>query len=121
MQNSEANRTCVPSPAPPATPATHNISHDFIQSFHSASSSCCVQDARIICRDAVALRPPAKDMNDQIVLSLDQIGGLIESALKRGGMSDANVRPVAATMLSCERDGVRSHGLLRLPGFVRSM
>jgi delta1-piperideine-2-carboxylate reductase len=63
----------------------------------------------------------ANDMNDQIVLSLDQLGGLIESALKRGGMSEANVKPVAETMLSCERDGVRSHGLLRLPGFVRSM
>src|SRR6267154_1236062 len=104
MQNSEANRTCVPPRRRSTTRATHSISHDFIRLFHSASSSCCVQDARIICRDAMTLRPPAKDMNDQIVLSLDQLGGLMESALKRGGMSDANVRPVAATMLSCERD-----------------
>src|SRR5437899_8306608 len=36
-------------------------------------------------------------------------------------MSAENAGPVAETMLVCERDGVKSHGLPRLLGFVRSV
>ena len=60
-------------------------------------------------------------MNDPTLLSLDDLRALIERALVRGGMSAENAGPVAETMLVCERDGVKSHGLLRLPGFVRSV
>jgi len=60
-------------------------------------------------------------MNDPMLLSLDELRTLIERALVRGGMSVENAGPVAETMLVCERDGVKSHGLLRLPGFVRSV
>jgi delta1-piperideine-2-carboxylate reductase len=60
-------------------------------------------------------------MNDSVTLPLDELYRLIEAALLRGGLSQANVAPVAHTMWACERDGVRSHGLLRLPGFIRSV
>jgi delta1-piperideine-2-carboxylate reductase len=36
-------------------------------------------------------------------------------------MREPSLSPVAETMLVCERDGARSHGLLRLPGFIHSM
>jgi delta1-piperideine-2-carboxylate reductase len=61
----------------------------------------------------------AKD--DQVRISLDELRALIQRALRRGGMGASNAAPVAETMLVCERDGVRSHWLLRLPGFIRSM
>jgi len=60
-------------------------------------------------------------MNEPTLLSLDDLRALIERALVRGGMSAENAGPVAETMLVCERDGVKSHGLPRLLGFVRSV
>jgi delta1-piperideine-2-carboxylate reductase len=60
-------------------------------------------------------------MDDQVALSLDDLRALIRRALSRGGMHEPSLSPVTETMLACERDGVRSHGLLRLPGFIHSM
>ena len=60
-------------------------------------------------------------MNDPMLLSLDELAWAHRRPVVRGGMSAENAGPVAETMLVCERDGVKSHGLLRLPGFVRSV
>jgi delta1-piperideine-2-carboxylate reductase len=54
-------------------------------------------------------------------LSVAEIEALIISALMRAGMVAENAGPVARGMAACERDGVKSHGLLRLPGFVHSL
>lgn len=52
---------------------------------------------------------------------MPELEQLIGQALRRAGLAAANVQPVAHSMAVCERDGVKSHGLLRLPGFVHSL
>ncbi|QCI65172.1 Ldh family oxidoreductase [Phreatobacter stygius] len=54
-------------------------------------------------------------------VSIDHLESLVQAALLRAGMAPENVGPVAATIVACERDGVKSHGILRLPGFVHSL
>ncbi len=46
---------------------------------------------------------------------------LIQIALLRAGLAEDHVAPVAHSVAVCERDGVKSHGLLRLPAFVYSL
>lgn len=46
---------------------------------------------------------------------------LIVRALAANGFDERIARPIARTIADCERDGVASHGLLRLPGFVESV
>jgi len=60
-------------------------------------------------------------MDETVTLSIGELRKLVQSALRRGGVSERNASPIAETMVVCERDGVRSHGLLRLPGFIRSV
>ncbi|MBN8937901.1 MAG: Ldh family oxidoreductase [Rhizobiales bacterium] len=54
-------------------------------------------------------------------VSVDDLEALVRAALSRAGMAPDNVGPVAATIVACERDGVKSHGILRLAGFVHSL
>jgi delta1-piperideine-2-carboxylate reductase len=54
-------------------------------------------------------------------LSIAQLRELVEISLLRAGASPENVAALAATIIASERDGVRSHGLLRLRGFVHSI
>jgi delta1-piperideine-2-carboxylate reductase len=54
-------------------------------------------------------------------LSLARLRELVEIALLRAGASPDNVAALADTIVASERDGVRSHGLLRLRGFVHSI
>jgi delta1-piperideine-2-carboxylate reductase len=60
-------------------------------------------------------------MKDRTEIGLDEFGCLVRLALQRAGMSEANAVPIADRMVSCERDGVKGHGLLRLDGFVTSL
>ena len=60
-------------------------------------------------------------MSDKTQISLDKLDRLVRLALQRAGMSEANASPVADRMVSCERDAVKGHGLLRLDGFVTSL
>jgi delta1-piperideine-2-carboxylate reductase len=62
-------------------------------------------------------------MNDQqlVRLSIGQLAGLVETALRRVGMSEENVAVITNTIVASECDGARGHGLLRLPGFVHSV
>src|SRR6185312_9730108 len=61
----------------------------------------------------------SKDKKQRI--SLAALDRLLRLALQRAGMSEANAAPVAARMVSCERDAVKGHGILRLDGFVTSL
>lgn len=54
-------------------------------------------------------------------VTFEHLQELIRTALTRSGMNAENARAVAATVAACERDGAKSHGLLRLPGFVEAV
>ena len=60
-------------------------------------------------------------MNPPVRLDVEDLSRLIGLALRRAGMSDGNAAPIAAGMAACERDGVKGHGLLRLPALVHSL
>lgn len=47
--------------------------------------------------------------------------GLAERALIAHGYSALAAAPIARTITQCERDGTRSHGLLRLPGYIEAV
>ncbi|MBS0223237.1 MAG: Ldh family oxidoreductase [Proteobacteria bacterium] len=54
-------------------------------------------------------------------IAITELQGLIEQALIGHGMVPANAPLVAATIVAAERDGSRSHGLQRLPGYLSSL
>jgi hypothetical protein len=58
---------------------------------------------------------------ESVRLSLAQLTELVEAALRAVGVSPENVAAIAGTIVASERDGTRSHGLLRLPGFLHSI
>ena len=49
------------------------------------------------------------------------LAALVARALHRVGMAPGQAGPVAAGLAACERDGVKGHGLLRLPALVNSV
>ena len=51
-------------------------------------------------------------------VTYDALLGLAERALIAHGYSALAAAPIARTITQCERDGTRSHGLLRLPGYI---
>ncbi|QEL27360.1 Ldh family oxidoreductase (plasmid) [Bosea sp. F3-2] len=55
------------------------------------------------------------------MMELPELDALVRRALVRAGMAEAHAGHVARGIVACERDGARSHGLLRLPGFVHSL
>jgi delta1-piperideine-2-carboxylate reductase len=54
-------------------------------------------------------------------VSVDELTELVTRVLVRHGVSPGNARPVADSVVACERDGTASHGLLRLPGYVATL
>lgn len=54
-------------------------------------------------------------------LGVEQLHDLIRLALTRAGLAEAAAQTVAAGMAACERDGVKGHGLLRLPALLHSL
>lgn len=54
-------------------------------------------------------------------LPLGELQALVGEALGRAGLAPASVPFVAAVLVAAERDGVRSHGLLRLPGYLNTL
>lgn len=54
-------------------------------------------------------------------IAIAELQSLIEQALVRHGVTKANAPLVAATIVAAERDGSRSHGLQRLPGYLSSL
>lgn len=54
-------------------------------------------------------------------MTTDEIFTLAESTLRRFGADEANAGAVARTVTTAERDGSASHGLFRLPGYVKAL
>jgi len=58
---------------------------------------------------------------ETVRLTLEDVHALAVRALEANGCDSANARAVADTVTSAERDGARSHGLFRIPGYVKSL
>ena len=58
---------------------------------------------------------------DQVKLTLEEVHDLARPALMANGCNDANASAVARNMRAAERDGCKSHGLFRVPGYVKSL
>ena len=54
-------------------------------------------------------------------LSLDEIFNLAKSALINNGANEENAEAVASTVTNAERDGSVSHGLFRIPGYIKAL
>ncbi len=54
-------------------------------------------------------------------LTLDEIYQLAYQSLRQAGADDANASAVATTVTHAERDGSASHGLFRIPGYLKSL
>ena len=54
-------------------------------------------------------------------LSLDEIFNLAKTALLNNGANEENADAVAATVTNAERDGSVSHGLFRIPGYIKAL
>ncbi|WP_340109200.1 Ldh family oxidoreductase [Pikeienuella sp. HZG-20] len=54
----------------------------------------------------------------QTRLTLDEVTTLALAALRAAGADDANAAALARTMWRAERDGAKSHGLFRTPGYA---
>jgi delta1-piperideine-2-carboxylate reductase len=54
-------------------------------------------------------------------VAIAELLDLVTRCLRRAGMSPSNATLVAHTIVAAERDGARSHGLQRLPGYVSSL
>lgn len=54
-------------------------------------------------------------------LTLAEIETLAQKTLLANGCDEANANAIANTIVRAERDGSASHGLFRLPGYVKSM
>ena len=54
-------------------------------------------------------------------LSLDEIFKLAKAALISNGADEENADAVATTVTNAERDGSVSHGLFRIPGYIKAL
>ena len=54
-------------------------------------------------------------------LSLDEIFSLAKKALINNGENEENADAVATTVTNAERDGSVSHGLFRIPGYIKAL
>ena len=57
----------------------------------------------------------------QARLTLSECHDLAARALAANGCSPENARAVADNITAAERDGCKSHGLFRVPGYVKSL
>ena len=60
-------------------------------------------------------------MATEIRLSLEQVNNLATEVLTNNGVSLEHTRAIADTVTAAERDGCKSHGLFRVPGYVKSV
>ena len=54
-------------------------------------------------------------------LSLDEIFNLAKASLLKHGANEENAVAVANTVTNAERDGSLSHGLFRIPGYIKAL
>lgn len=60
-------------------------------------------------------------MSETVQLTLDEIHELARSACEANGCSAEQARAIATTVTAAERDQCHSHGLFRIPFFVRAI
>lgn len=60
-------------------------------------------------------------MSNLVRLTLDAVYTLAVQVLRTQGVSEAQAQAIAMTITAAERDDCKSHGLFRLPGYVRSV
>ncbi|MCC7273207.1 MAG: Ldh family oxidoreductase [Alphaproteobacteria bacterium] len=56
-----------------------------------------------------------------VVMSVAELTDLVAAVLARHGLAAEAARSVAGVVAAAERDGSRSHGLFRLPGYVATL
>jgi delta1-piperideine-2-carboxylate reductase len=59
--------------------------------------------------------------NEKVTLELGAVTTLAKAALIAAGCNEANADAIAHTVWQAERDGCASHGLFRIPGYVKSL
>ncbi len=57
----------------------------------------------------------------QITLSLDEVRELATVIFSAHGLSERQTAAVVETVTNAERDGCKSHGLFRVPGYIKSI
>ena len=60
-------------------------------------------------------------MSDLVSMSLEDVHGLTTRILLAHGASQEQSRAIADTVTNAERDDCKSHGLFRVPGYVKSI
>ena len=60
-------------------------------------------------------------MSDPIRMTLEQVHALALDACRANGCSEPQARAIADTITAAERDGARSHGLWRIPFYVKAI
>jgi len=60
-------------------------------------------------------------MNDTVRMTLDDVHALAIETLQANGCSEAQARAIADTVTAAERDGAKSHGLWRIPFYVKAI
>jgi delta1-piperideine-2-carboxylate reductase len=55
------------------------------------------------------------------LIGFDSLVGLLASIFRNHGVSERGSMVLARNCASCERDGSRSHGIFRIPGYVASL
>ena len=60
-------------------------------------------------------------MNDHIHMTLDEVHETAVEALRARGYSDRHARAIADTVTAAERDECTSHGLFRIPFYVKAL
>ena len=59
--------------------------------------------------------------NNMRRLALTEVHSLASNALKRAGLLPASSDAVASVVADAERDGCKSHGLFRIPGYIKTI
>lgn len=60
-------------------------------------------------------------MTSEVHFTLEQVHSLTSEILVKHGVSAEQARAVADTVTAAERDGCKSHGLFRVPGYLKSV
>ena len=58
---------------------------------------------------------------NKISLTLDEIRALAHEAMTKNGCDEVNAAALADIVMRAERDGSHSHGLFRIPGYVKAL
>lgn len=60
-------------------------------------------------------------MSELVTMSLEEVHAMTTGILRAHGVSEDQSRAIADTVTNAERDDCKSHGLFRVPGYVKSV